>query len=90
MALLLLAVTAFLVGFARPHATLSVRSEEATAILAIDTSRSMGATDVAPTRLAAAQASARRFLADLPEQLPRRRRRLQHDGAGRGPADAGP
>ena len=28
----------------------------------------MGATDIAPTRLAAAQASARRFLADLPEK----------------------
>jgi Ca-activated chloride channel family protein len=68
VALLLLAVTGFLVGFARPHATISVRSEEATAILAIDSSRSMGATDVAPTRLAAAQASARRFLADLPER----------------------
>jgi Ca-activated chloride channel homolog len=67
-AILLLAVTGFLVGFARPHATISVRSEEATAILAIDTSRSMGATDIAPTRLAAAQASARRFLADLPEK----------------------
>ncbi len=66
--LLLLAVTGFLVGFARPHATISVRSEEATAILAIDTSRSMGATDLSPTRLAVAQASARRFLADLPEQ----------------------
>ena len=68
MALLLLAVTAFLVGFARPHATISVRSEEATAILVVDTSRSMGATDIAPTRLAAAQASARRFLADLPDR----------------------
>jgi Ca-activated chloride channel family protein len=67
-AILLLAVTGFLVGFARPHATISVRSEEATAILAIDTSRSMGATDVEPTRLGAAQASARRFLADLPEK----------------------
>ena len=66
--ILLLAVAGFLVGFARPHATISVRSEEATAIIAIDTSRSMGATDVAPTRLAAAQASARRFLADLPER----------------------
>ena len=73
VAILLLAVTGFLVGFARPHATISVRSEEATAILAIDTSRSMGATDVAPTRLAAAQASARRFLADLPGEVPRRR-----------------
>jgi Ca-activated chloride channel homolog len=65
-ALLLLAVAVFLVGFARPHATLSVRSEQATVVLAIDTSRSMGATDVAPTRLAAAQASARKFLAGLP------------------------
>jgi Ca-activated chloride channel family protein len=66
-AFLLLAVAAFLIGFARPHATISTRSEEAMAIIAIDTSRSMGATDVAPTRLAAAQASARRFLDDLPD-----------------------
>jgi Ca-activated chloride channel family protein len=66
VALLLLAVALFLVGFARPHANVSVRSEEATVVLAIDTSRSMGATDVPPTRLAAAQASARRFLAGLP------------------------
>ena len=65
---LLLAVAAFLIGFARPHATISTRSEEATAIIAIDTSRSMGARDVAPTRLAAAQASARRFLEDLPDK----------------------
>jgi Ca-activated chloride channel family protein len=68
VALLLLAVTGFLVGFARPHATISVPSEEATAILAIDTSRSMGATDVAPTRLAAAQVAARRFLGDLSDK----------------------
>jgi Ca-activated chloride channel family protein len=68
VALLLLAVTALLVGFARPHATLSERSEQATVVLAIDTSRSMGARDVAPTRLAAAQASARKFLAGLPKK----------------------
>lgn len=67
-AFLLLAVAAFLIGFARPHATVSTRSEEATAIIAIDTSRSMGATDIQPTRLAAAQASARRFLEDLPDK----------------------
>jgi Ca-activated chloride channel family protein len=67
-ALLLLAVAVFLVGFARPHATISERSEEATVVLAIDTSRSMGATDVAPTRLAAAQSSAHRFLASLPSK----------------------
>ncbi len=65
-ALLLFAVACFLVGFARPHATISERSEEATAIIAIDTSRSMGARDVAPTRLAAAQAISRRFIAQLP------------------------
>jgi Ca-activated chloride channel homolog len=68
VALLLLAVAALLVGFARPHATLSERSEEATVVVAIDTSRSMGAKDVAPTRLAAAQASARAFLAKLPKK----------------------
>jgi Ca-activated chloride channel family protein len=67
-AILLLAVTAMLVGFAKPHATLSVKSDDATAILAIDTSRSMGATDIKPTRLAAAQASARQFLKDLPSK----------------------
>jgi Ca-activated chloride channel homolog len=67
-AVLLVAEACFLVGLARPHATVSKRAEEATAIIAIDTSRSMGATDLAPTRLAAAQASARRFLADLPEK----------------------
>jgi Ca-activated chloride channel homolog len=68
VALLLLAVASLLVGFARPHATISERSEQATVVLAIDTSRSMGAKDVSPTRLAAAQASARRFLADLPKK----------------------
>ncbi len=67
-AVLLLAVTAFLVGFAKPHAKVSVKQEEATVVLAIDTSRSMGADDVLPTRLAAAQAAARSFLADLPEK----------------------
>jgi Ca-activated chloride channel homolog len=66
--LMLLAVTSLLVGFARPHATISERSEQATVVLAIDTSRSMGAKDVAPTRLAAAQASARGFLAALPRK----------------------
>ncbi|MDX6619839.1 MAG: Ca-activated chloride channel [Gaiellales bacterium] len=65
-AILLLAVATFLLGFARPHAMLDETSEEATVVLALDTSHSMAARDVAPTRLAAAQASARRFLVGLP------------------------
>ncbi len=67
-AILLVAVALLLVGFARPHATIPVRSEEATAVLVIDNSRSMGATDVKPTRLASAQALARQFLSELPEK----------------------
>ena len=65
-AFLLLAVTSFLFGFARPHAKISVRSDQATVVLAMDTSRSMGASDVAPSRLAVAQATAKRFVASLP------------------------
>jgi Ca-activated chloride channel family protein len=69
VAALLLAVTAVLVGVARPHATISVQREEATVVLALDVSRSMTATDVRPTRLAAAQAAARRFLERLPKSF---------------------
>jgi Ca-activated chloride channel homolog len=65
---LLLALTVLLTGFARPRATISVKREEATILLALDVSRSMTASDVKPTRLAAAQAAARRFLEDVPER----------------------
>jgi Ca-activated chloride channel homolog len=67
VAALLLAMTAVLVGVARPHATLSEPREEATVLLALDISRSMTAADVRPTRLAAARDAARRFLAQVPE-----------------------
>ena len=66
-ALGLLALAALATGLARPHATLSVEREEATVVLAMDTSRSMVATDVPPTRLAVAQQAVRRFLEQLPE-----------------------
>jgi Ca-activated chloride channel family protein len=64
---LLAALAVLLTGFARPHATISVKREEATVMLALDVSRSMTAKDVSPTRLAAAQAAARRFLEDVPD-----------------------
>ena len=66
-ALALLAVALLATGLARPHTRVSVPREEATVVLAVDTSRSMVATDVRPTRLAAAQAAVRTFLRGLPQ-----------------------
>lgn len=66
-ALLLVALTVLVVGAARPHATISVPREEATVVLAVDTSRSMAAEDLVPNRLAVAQGAARAFLERLPE-----------------------
>lgn len=68
LALLLLGLTAMLVGIARPHATVKVKEQEATVILAIDTSLSMKADDVRPTRLAAARAAALAFLDKVPDK----------------------
>jgi Ca-activated chloride channel family protein len=68
-AVLAVALTALLVGVARPHATISVPREEATVVLALDVSRSMTAADVHPTRLAAARAAARRFLEQIPDSF---------------------
>ncbi len=65
-ALALVALSALIVGVARPRATLSVPGKQATVVLAIDTSRSMSATDVTPSRLAAALAAARAFLDAAP------------------------
>ena len=66
-ALALLALTFLATGLARPHATVSVKQEQATVVLAMDTSRSMVASDVPPSRLAVAQQAVRRFLDQLPE-----------------------
>jgi Ca-activated chloride channel homolog len=66
-AILLVALTALLVGLARPKAELSVPSEDATIMIAIDTSRSMAADDVAPSRMEAAKAGIREFLAEAPD-----------------------
>ena len=69
LAVFLVALAAMIVGVARPHATVTVRREEATVVLAIDVSRSMTATDVQPSRLDAARAAAKAFLAKAPEKF---------------------
>ena len=69
IALLLVALAAMIVGVARPHATVTVRREEATVLLAMDVSRSMGATDVKPTRLRAAQTAANEFVDKVPDKF---------------------
>jgi Ca-activated chloride channel family protein len=66
-ALLLVGMTLLLVGFARPRATFHVSSQEATVVLVLDVSGSMAANDSPPTRLAAAKAIDRRFLAQVPK-----------------------
>lgn len=68
-ALALVALSALIVGVARPRATLSVPDRSATVVLALDVSRSMSATDVKPTRLAAAVSSARAFLDVAPNDF---------------------
>src|SRR5471032_1608490 len=65
-ALLLTGVTLLLVGFARPHATFSVKRQEATVVLVLDVSGSMAANDTRPSRLGAARAAAERFIDALP------------------------
>ena len=49
--------------------TVAVARDEATVVLALDTSGSMLATDVTPSRLAAAQAAASKFLDGLPKRV---------------------
>lgn len=68
LVLMLLGLTAIVVGVARPHATVNVKREEATVILAVDVSRSMKAEDVEPTRLDAARNAAKAFLGKVPER----------------------
>jgi Ca-activated chloride channel family protein len=68
LGLFLAAFTALVIGAARPRAHVSVPRKEATIVLAIDVSRSMGAQDVRPTRLAAARNAAQAFLAKVPKE----------------------
>lgn len=64
--LLLLSLATMVVAIARPTAMVTLPSQQQTIILAIDVSLSMGATDVDPNRLTAAQAAARSFIEEHP------------------------
>jgi Ca-activated chloride channel family protein len=66
-AAVVLAVTGLVVGLARPARTEAVPRDEAVVVLAIDISKSMSATDIAPNRLAAAVAAAKHFVDGAPE-----------------------
>lgn len=64
--LLLLALAAMLVSLGRPAAVILLPAQHETVVLAMDVSGSMRAADVEPTRIAAAQAAAKAFVADQP------------------------
>jgi Ca-activated chloride channel family protein len=67
--ILVAGLCALVVGLARPHVERSLLREKATVILVVDTSRSMQAKDVEPTRLGAAQEALRLFLDRAPDDL---------------------
>src|SRR3954466_12646240 len=67
--LALLALAALMVALARPQRTVAAERREATVVLLTDTSGSMTAKDVRPTRLAAAQAAARTFAGKIPDEF---------------------
>ncbi len=67
--LMVAAVAALALGFARPTGIKKVARQRGTIMLVIDTSGSMAATDVAPSRLVAAQTAARQFIDGLPSGL---------------------
>jgi Ca-activated chloride channel family protein len=62
VALALGALALICIGTAAPHVKRNATVDNATVVLVVDTSRSMLATDVAPTRLGAAKAAAATFL----------------------------
>jgi Ca-activated chloride channel homolog len=62
----LIALLVFVLAFAQPARLISIPKQRATVVLTLDTSGSMIATDVSPSRLAAAQQAAREFVEALP------------------------
>jgi Ca-activated chloride channel family protein len=66
-ALFLVALTLMILAIARPAAVVTLPSQHETIIMAMDVSGSMRATDVKPSRIAAAQEAARAFVAEQPK-----------------------
>jgi Ca-activated chloride channel family protein len=64
-----LALAALIVAAARPQDTVAVPVNGAAIMLANDVSSSMSATDIKPSRLAAAQAASKRFVAGAPSSV---------------------
>jgi Ca-activated chloride channel family protein len=65
--LYLVALTLMLIAIARPAAVVTLPTQHETVILTMDVSGSMRATDVKPSRIAAAQEAARAFVAEQPK-----------------------
>jgi Ca-activated chloride channel family protein len=66
---LLAGIATLAVALARPHATHRVAIDQASIMLVTDHSGSMAATDVQPTRLAAAEQAADTFISRLPSSV---------------------
>ena len=67
--LFLVGLTLLLVALARPNAVVSLPGLESTVILSFDVSGSMAAEDMQPTRMEAAKAAAREFVARQPSNV---------------------
>jgi len=68
-ALMLAAFTFLLLAMARPSAEVSLPSRVATVMLVMDVSGSMRASDVNPTRIAAAETAAKTYVQDQPRDV---------------------
>jgi Ca-activated chloride channel homolog len=68
-ALFLLSLTAMIVAVARPQTVITLPQNEGTVILTIDVSGSMQADDLKPSRMEAAKAAARAFVARQPQGI---------------------
>ena len=88
-ALTLLALSALVVGMARPQIAVAVPREQATVILAMDSSGSMTATDVAPDRMTAAREAASSFVEGSARRIQGRRRLVLERGRRGRSADVG-